>query len=174
MASAPNADGASGRGDEVDGLVAAWRAERPDVDVSALEVFSRVSRLAVLADRERRTAFDAHDLEPWEFDVLAALRRCGKPYAMSPSALMRSTLVTSATMTHRIDRLEDAGWVTRRPDPDDRRGIRVGLTDAGRHRVDAALADLVRAEHALLGPLDDDDREVLAGLLRRVLRPLES
>ena len=162
------------RADEVDQLLAAWRVERPDVDVSPLEVFSRVSRVAVYADRERRDAFDAHGLEPWGFDVLAALRRAGSPYALSPTALIRSTLVTSATMTHRIDRLESAGLVTRAPDSDDRRGVRVALTDAGRERVDAALEDLVRAEDALLTGISTTERSALAALLRRILRPLEA
>lgn len=159
--------------DEVDQLVAAWRAERPEVDVSPLEVFSRVSRLAVLADRERRAAFSAHGLEAWGFDVLAALRRDGAPYALSPGALLRATLVTSATMTHRVDRLEAAGLVSRGPDPDDRRGVRVALTDRGRERVDAALADLVAAEDTLLDGLLTTERSDLASLLRRLLRPLE-
>jgi DNA-binding MarR family transcriptional regulator len=162
------------RADEVDQLLAAWRVERPDVDVSPLEVFSRVSRVAVYADRVRREAFDAHGLEPWGFDVLAALRRAGSPYALSPTALIRSTLVTSATMTHRIDRLESAGLVTRAPDPDDRRGVRVALTDGGRERVDAALEDLVRAEDALLAGVSAAERSALAAFLRRILRPLEA
>ncbi|MGI8904778.1 MAG: MarR family winged helix-turn-helix transcriptional regulator [Solirubrobacteraceae bacterium] len=159
--------------DEVDSLVAAWHRERPEVDVGPLQVFSRVSRLAVLADRERRAAFAAHDLEPWEFDVLAALRRAGPPYALSPGALLKATLVTSATMTHRVDRLVQAGLVSRSPDPADRRGVRVALTSSGRIRVDAALADLVGAEHALLQGLSAGQRSDLAGLLRRLLLPLE-
>jgi DNA-binding MarR family transcriptional regulator len=161
------------RTDEVDQLVAAWRAERPDVDVGPLEVFSRVSRLAVFADRERRAAFSAHDLEAWSFDVLAALRRTGPPYALSPGALLRATLVTSATMTHRVDRLEAAALVTRAPDPADRRGVSVALTAAGRERVDAALADLVHAEASILESLTGGERTELAALLRRLLRPLE-
>lgn len=154
--------------------MAAWRRERPDLDPAPLEVFSRVSRLAVLADRERRSAFAAHQLEPWEFDVLSALRRAGSPYALSPGALLRATLVTSATMTHRVDRLTGAGLVTRAPDPDDRRGVLVTLTDTGRRRVDAALADLVAAEETLLDGLGRTERRELAALLRRLLLPLES
>lgn len=159
--------------DEVDALVDAWRRERPDADVGPLEVFSRITRLAVLADRERRSAFAAHELEPWEFDVLAALRRAGGAYALSPGELLRATLVTSATTTHRVDRLSARGLVSRIPDPHDRRSVRVVLTPAGRRRVDAALADLVRAEEALLTTLDHAERLTLADLLRRVLAPLE-
>ena len=122
--------------DEVDDLVAAWQAERPDLDVRPMQVLSRISRLARHLDRERRSAFAAHGLESWEFDVLAALRRQGAPYELSPGALLRATLVTSGTMTNRIDRLEQAGLVRRRPDPQDKRGVLVRLTAAGRARVD--------------------------------------
>src|SRR5947209_20212123 len=88
--------------DEVDDLVLAWRRERTDLDLAPVEVFSRVSRLSRLLDRERREAFIAHALEPWEFDVLAALRRAGKPYRRSPGQLPREAMVTSRTMTNRI------------------------------------------------------------------------
>ena len=92
--------------DEVDRIVAAWERERPDVDVSPMQVLSRVSRLARHLDHARKTAFATHDLEPWEFDVLSALRRAGHPYELSPGRLVAETLVTSGTMTNRIDRLE--------------------------------------------------------------------
>src|SRR5215475_5104092 len=91
--------------DEVDDIVARWHAERPDLDVAPFQVLSRVSRLAKHVDRARRGAFGAHGLEAWEFDVLSALRRQGAPYQLSPGALLRATLVTSGTMTNRIDRL---------------------------------------------------------------------
>ena len=117
--------------DEVDRLVAAWRRERPDLDVEPLEVLSRVSRLARHLDRARRLAFSEHSLEPWEFDVLTALRRAGTPYQLSPGQLLTQTLVTSGTMTNRIDRLAKKGLVERLPDPSDRRGVLVRLTDGG-------------------------------------------
>jgi len=160
--------------DEVDDLVAAWQAERPDLDVRPMQVLSRISRLARHLDRERRGAFAAHDLELWEFDVLSALRRQGAPYELSPGALLRATLVTSGTMTNRIDRLEQAGLVRRRPDPQDKRGVLVTLTAAGAARVDAALADLLGAERALLSSLPESDRRALADLLRILLAPLDA
>jgi len=160
--------------DEVDDLVAAWQAERPDLDVRPMQVLSRVSRLARHLDRERRGAFAAHDLESWEFDVLAALRRQGAPYELSPGALLRATLVTSGTMTNRVDRLEEAGLVRRRPDPQDKRGVLVTLTAAGQSRVDAALADLLAAEQALLAGLPEASRHTLADLLRILLAPLDA
>lgn len=160
--------------DEVDRLVAAWHAERPDLDVEPLHVLSRVHRLARHLDLARRAAFAEHDLEAWEFDVLTALRRTGAPYQLTPGALLRATLVTSGTMTNRIDRLEHAGLARRYPDPRDRRGVLVRLTETGRERVDAALADLVERERELLAGLSPEQRQTLAGLLRRLLARYES
>jgi DNA-binding MarR family transcriptional regulator len=159
--------------DEVDRLVAAWARERPDLDVRPLEVLSRVTRLARHLDRARRTAFAAHDLEGWEFDVLAALRRAGRPYVLSPGQLLGQTLVTSGTMTNRIDRLERRGLVQRMPDPADRRGVHVRLTPRGKERVDAALADLLARERELLRGLSRAEQETLSGLLRRLVLPFE-
>lgn len=160
--------------DEVDRLVAAWRKERPELDTEPLHVLSRVSRLARHLDRARRAVFAAHDMESWEFDVLTALRRAGPPYELSPGRLLRATLVTSGTMTNRIDRLESAGLVRRSPDPQDKRGVLVRLTDAGRTHVDAAFDDLVDRERDLLASLTDDDRRTLAGLLRSLLVPFDA
>ena len=160
--------------DEVDGLVDAWRSERPDLDVQPLQVLSRISRLARHLDRARRTAFTARGLESWEFDVLSALRRQGQPYQLSPGALLRATLVTSGTMTNRIDRLAASGLVRRHPDPQDKRGVLVTLTAEGRARVDAALADLLGREEALLAGLDSGERQELAGLLRILLAPFDA
>jgi DNA-binding MarR family transcriptional regulator len=160
--------------DEVDRLVAAWRRERPDLDVGPLEVLSRVTRLARHLDRARRAAFEAHALEGWAFDVLAALRRAGAPYELSPGQLLTSTLVTSGTMTNRVDRLASDGLVERRPDPDDRRGVLVRLTPAGLAAVDAALADLLRHEHAILAGLEPADQARLADLLRALTGPFDA
>ncbi|MEV8635979.1 MarR family transcriptional regulator [Streptosporangium sp. NPDC051023] len=160
--------------DEVDRLVAAWHLERPDLDVEPLQVLSRVSRLARHLDRARRAAFAEHDLETWEFDVLTALRRSGEPYELSPGALLRATLVTSGTMTNRIDRLAAAGLVRRRPDPEDRRGVLVSLTEAGRVRVDGAFADLLRRERELLAGLGKHEQQALSDLLRTLLVPFDA
>jgi DNA-binding MarR family transcriptional regulator len=159
--------------DDVDGLVQAWRRERPDLDVTPLEVLSRVLRLARHLDLARRTAFDGHGLEVWEFDVLAALRRAGPPYTMSPSQLLTQTLVSSGTMTNRIDRLAARRLVERRPDPDDGRSIQVHLTSAGRDRVDDAMADLLSREREILAPLTARQRATLAALLRTLVAPFD-
>jgi DNA-binding MarR family transcriptional regulator len=160
--------------DEVDRLVAAWARERPDLDVGPLEVFSRVTRLARHVDRARGAAFVAHDLDGWEFDVLAALRRAGRPYMLSPGTLVAQTLVTSGTMTNRIDRLEARGLVTRAPDPNDRRGVRVRLTTRGKDSVDSALADLLESEQELLAALSARQQEQLSALLRSLVVPFET
>lgn len=156
--------------DEVDRITAAWQRERPDLDVSPLQVLSRVSRLSHHLDLARRQAFATHELDTWEFDVLAALRRAGEPYALSPGQLGAETLVTSGTMTNRIDRLEKRGLVRREPDPSDRRGVRVVLTDAGRRTVDDAVFDLVAREHQVLAALPGDQQAELAELLRTLIR----
>lgn len=157
----------------MDELLAAWQRERPELDTAPLAVLSRVSRLARHLDRARRAVFAEHGLEAFEFDVLAALRRAGPPYELSPGRLLRETLVGSGTMTNRLDRLEAGGLVRRRPDPEDGRGVRVRLTTCGRARVDAAVAGLVERERALLAGLPDRERERLAALLRDVLLRFE-
>jgi len=159
--------------DEVDELVTAWRAQRPDLDVEPMQVLSRISRLARHLDIARRGAFADHGLETWEFDVLSALRRQGPPFQLTPGALLRATLVTSGTMTNRIDRLAAAGLVRREPDPRDKRGVLVTLTEQGVARADAALADLLRRERVLLAGLDAGERQQLADLMRVLLAPFD-
>ena len=159
--------------DQVDRLVDAWRRELPDLDLAPMEVLSRITRVAQRLDRIRRASFAAHGLESWEFDVLAALRRAGAPYELSPGRLIRETLVTSGTMTNRVDRLADRGLVDRLPDPRDRRGVLVRLTGSGRDRVDAALSDLLAREQGLLSGLGRQERKQLVVLLRQLSGALE-
>ncbi|HEX3812169.1 MAG TPA: MarR family transcriptional regulator [Mycobacteriales bacterium] len=159
--------------DEVDRLIEAWERERPDLDYDSLAVLSRVSRLARHLDRARRATFAAHDLEAYEFDVLTALRRAGPPYELSPGELIAQTLVSSGTMTNRIDRLQQRGLVERRPDPADGRGVRVRLTGAGRGLIDGAFGDLLEREAALLAELSPRQRTTVAAALRTVLAPFD-
>ncbi|HEY1531095.1 MAG TPA: MarR family transcriptional regulator [Galbitalea sp.] len=154
--------------DEVDRIVDAWERERPDLDFAPLQVLSRVGRLARHLERARRVAFGASDLELWEFDVLSALRRAGDPYQLSPKALLQQTLVSSGTMTNRIDRLVERELVERRSDPGDGRGILVVMTERGRDRVDSAIALLLQGESELLDGLSTLERDRLSGLLRKL------
>jgi DNA-binding MarR family transcriptional regulator len=161
---------AIGEPDEVDRIVTAWRRERPDLNVGPLEVLSRVTRLARLLDRARAAAFDRHGLETWEFDVLSALRRAGAPYQLSAGQLVGATLVTSGTMTNRIDRLTARGLVRRQPDPADGRGVMVRLEPSGVTLADSALADLLEVERGLLSVLGPGEQDHLSRLLRDMLR----
>ncbi|KGN32798.1 MarR family transcriptional regulator [Knoellia sinensis KCTC 19936] len=160
--------------DDVDRIVSAWRRERPELDVTPLEILSRVSRLARRLDLARGEAFSEHELEGWEFDVLSALRRAGSPYELSPGQLVAETLVTSGTMTNRVDRLLTRGFVERHPDPRDRRGVIVRLTPEGMRVVDSALDDLLAHERELLAELPKAERTTLAKQLRSLLVPLET
>ena len=170
----PSAPQGPGAADDVDRVIAAWRRERPDLDLAPLAVLSRVSRLARRLDRAREVAFARHELAVWEFDVLVALRRTGPPYRLTPGQLLAETLVTSGTMTNRIDRLETRALVVREPVPDDRRGTWVALTDEGRSRVDGAFTDLLAEERDLLAVLAPEDQSDLAASLRHLLLQFES
>jgi len=161
-------------GDEVDEIVAAWRRERPDLDVEPLQVLSRLDRLAgVLGDR-RAAIFARHGLRRHEFDVLAALRRAGEPFELTAGELAARTYVTSGTMTSRLDGLTERGLVTRAADREDGRLVRVGLTAAGRQILDAAFEALLEAERELLTPLDAAGSAVLAANLRTLLATASS
>src|SRR5690606_25960518 len=151
-----------------DGIIAAWGAARPDLDLAPLMVFSRLSRIAKHLDRARSRAFDRSGLASWEFDVLAVLRRGGAPFRQSPKVLVRQTMVSSGTMTNRIDRLVERGLVRRPTDPNDGRGVLVEMTNLGQTLVDAAMTRLTDAEERLLGTMHRSERERLAALLRKL------
>jgi DNA-binding MarR family transcriptional regulator len=155
--------------DEIDRIVGQWNRERPDVDVSPTHVLQRITRLSLLQEVSFARIFARHGLTWGEYLVLAALRRSGPPYRMNPTALYGSVILSSGGMTKRLDRLERAGLVERLPDPTDRRGRLVGLTDHGREVVDAALLDHLENEQQLLAALDSEEREQLGGLLRKLL-----
>lgn len=160
--------------DEVDRVVAAWRRERVGLDVTPLEVLSRVTRLGKHLDLARRAAFADSGLEPWEFDVLAALRRSGEPYQLTPGELTRQTMVTSGTMTNRVDRLVARALVERAAAPTDRRTVPVGLTAAGHDLVDDAIERLLERERQLLSGLSGAEQAQLADLLRSLLSSFET
>lgn len=159
--------------DDVDRIVQAWFRERPDLDVTPLSVLSRVTRIAKHLERVRKATFDSHGLEVWEFDVLAALRRSGPPYALSPTTLMADTMVTSGAMTNRINRLQGRGLVKRQSDPLDGRRVVVALTPAGKRQVDETLSDFVAREAQVLDALSGPEKSELAELLRSLSLTIE-
>jgi DNA-binding MarR family transcriptional regulator len=155
--------------DEVDRIVEEWNRERPDLDVSPTHTLQRITRLALLQAVSFAGVFAAYGISFGEYLVLAALRRAGPPYRMNPTTLFNSVILSSGAMTNRLDRLEAMGLVERRPDPTDRRGRLVQLTDRGRELVDTAVVDHLENEQRLLSALDAEEREQLAGLLRKLL-----
>lgn len=159
--------------DPVDAILAQWRRERPDLDVSPMGVIGRMGRLAKHLERAIQETFSGFDLTIGEFDVLAALRRSGQPYQLTPTELFNTLMVSSGTVTHRIDRLEQAELVRRIPDPRDRRGTLIELTDKGFNVIEQAVEAHVANEHRVLSGLEKSEREALAQLLRKLLVSLE-
>lgn len=155
--------------DGVDEILAQWRRERPDLDHSPIGVVGRVSRLARELERRLEPVYKAHGLEPGWHDLLATLRRNGPPFRMRPTDLTSTLMLTSSGTTKRLDRLEQAGLVAREPDPGDRRGTLIALTDKGRRLIDGLTPDHVANEDRLLAALAPDERERLAELLRKLL-----
>lgn len=158
----------------MDRILEQWADQRPDLDASPMGVFGRLSRAARVLDRALSETFGRYGLRAGEFDVLAALRRAGEPYSLTPTELYRSMMLSSAAMTNRLDRLEGRGLVYRSPDPDDRRGVLVGLTGEGLKLVEEAVRAHVEGEEALLGSLSPEERELLAELLRKLLASMGS
>jgi DNA-binding MarR family transcriptional regulator len=153
--------------DHVDGILAQWRRERPDLDPSPIGLIGRLHRLADVLNLELRAVFAEAGLGDGDFDVLVTLRRNGAPYEMTPGELGASTMVTSSAVTKRIDRLERGGLVTRTVSAEDARSRRIRLTDAGFELVDRLMAVHIANEHRLVSGLSDRDRSQLAGILRR-------
>lgn len=164
----------AGADDPVDQAIAQWRRERPDLDhLEAMAVFARLARLAALAGPAIEAGLAPFGLKVGEFDVLASLRRAGEPHELTPTNLGHQLLLSSGAMTNRLDRLEAAGLVRRRPDPADRRGVLVGLTATGLRTVDAAVEAHLANEVRLLGSLDDRDRAALDRILRVLVTAVE-
>ena len=159
--------------DAVDAILAQWARARPDLDVGPMGLVGRVLRLQRHFMRGMEEALAAHGLGFAGFDVLATLRRAGHPGGLSPGALLAETMVTSGTMTHRIDQLAGQGLVERLPDPGDGRGVVVRLTPRGLAVVDAALADHVARQARLVAVLGPDERVCLASLLGTWLHGFE-
>ena len=158
--------------DSVDGVIAQWRRERPDLDASPIGIVGRVSRLSRALEQRLQPVFADHGLEAGWFDVLATLRRAGPPYQLRAKEFSDALMLTSSGATKRLDRLEDAGYLRRVPDRTDRRGILIALTDEGRALVDRAIEDHLANEHQLLRALSKTEQRQLADLLRKLLLEL--
>lgn len=160
--------------DHVARIQAQWAAERPDLDVTPQGVIGRLHRLAAHLTAELVAVYREHGLEEGEFDVLATLRRAGEPFECAPSDLARHTMITTGGMTKRLDRLERAGLITRRPSTADGRARVVALTPAGRDLIDTAFTAHMRNEHRLLSALPPGQAPQLEAILKTWLATFES
>jgi DNA-binding MarR family transcriptional regulator len=159
--------------DHVDVILEQWRRELPSLDSSPMAVIGRISRLAALLQDQLEPVFQQYGLNGGEFDVLAALRRAGRPYQLAPAELSRSLMVTSGGLTKRLKSLERAGLIARVPNADDGRSSLVQLTAKGRKLVETVVAAHYANEKRLLAGLDVKSRRQLVELLRRFLVSLE-
>ncbi|MGQ3671233.1 MarR family winged helix-turn-helix transcriptional regulator [Xanthobacter sp. TB0136] len=160
--------------DHIDRILAQWNRERPDLDVGPMGLIGRLKRLHDQLAEGLERVYAAHGLNAPSFDVLATLRRSGAPYVLSPTALTASTLVTSGTMTNRLDRLESAGLIARQRNPQDGRSFMVALTPRGFALIDQVVSEHVANQHALVAGLSPHVRAELDAHLRLWLNLLET
>ncbi len=159
--------------DRIDKILAQWNRERPELDVGPMGLIGRISRLSLILRTEMERTWAKFDLNPASFDVLATLRRAGPPYRLSPGDLIASTMVTSGTMTNRIDKLVAAGLVERTPNPEDGRGFLIGLSEKGFRLIDEAVTEHVATQRTLLAVLSKDECAQLDGALRKFLEKID-
>ncbi|MEW2398533.1 MarR family transcriptional regulator [Streptomyces sp. NPDC046862] len=155
--------------DPVDAIIEQWAQVRPDLDTTAMEVFGRVYRLSRTVGDRMDKAYTRFGIGRGEFDVLAALRRSGAPYTLPPRQLSATLMLTTGGMTGRLDKLERAGLLRRSPDPHDRRGLQVTLTDEGLRLVDEAVLAGLQVQTEALSHLNEEQAGQLADLLRRLV-----
>ena len=160
--------------DKVDLILEQWAREMPTMDVGPMGVIGRLNRCAALMRRRLDATFEQFGLSNWEFDVLATLRRAGAPHQLAPTALFCQLMVTSGTMTHRLQRLEAQGWVTRAPNPADARSMLVQLSPAGLELIERAVLAHVENEKNIIAPLGAVGAAELDAQLRKLLAMLEA
>ncbi len=158
--------------DRVDQILAQWKRERPDLDTTPMGIIGRIQRATAALRPLLDKTHEESGLQSDSFDVLASLRRSGPPHQLTPTELYREMMLTSGAMTNRIDKLEAAGLVARRPDPNDRRGTLVRLTAKGKALIDAATTKHVANEERLMSILTPREQQQLTDLLRKLLAGL--
>ncbi|ADD39972.1 MarR family winged helix-turn-helix transcriptional regulator [Stackebrandtia nassauensis] len=158
--------------DMMDEVQRLWHEVRPEADVGPMGVVGRIQRASRLLEQGHRDYFSRFDIDDGEFNVLATIRRYGPPYTVTPGKLTETSYIKAAAITNRVDRLVAKGYVTRETDPDNRRKVRVTLTSSGLDIVERAFDGHVTNEDRMLAALDGEEREQLAGLLRKLLESL--
>uniref|UniRef100_A0AAU2JPN7 MarR family transcriptional regulator n=1 Tax=Streptomyces sp. NBC_00049 TaxID=2903617 RepID=A0AAU2JPN7_9ACTN len=155
--------------DAVDAITAQWHAVRPDLNTEPMAVFGRIYRITRAMGDEMERTYARFGISRGEFDVIATLRRSGAPYTLSPRQLSATLMLTTGGMTGRLDKLEKAGLLGRKPDPHDRRGLQVTITDRGLELIDEAVTAGLEVQRAALTGLSEEEVEALTGLLRKLL-----
>jgi DNA-binding MarR family transcriptional regulator len=159
--------------DSIGRVMAQWASERPQLDTSSLETIGRLQRIQHLLEPTFRDVLGSHGLDRGGCDVLASLRRVGKPYELTPTRLCNELVLTSGAITHRVDALERAGLVERRPDPEDRRGSIVALTASGKREIDEVMTAYMDAQRAVTALLSEKEKSTLGQLLSKLLVSIE-
>ena len=160
--------------DPVDNILEQWQRERPDIDSTPMGPLGRLVRCTALAEPLRRAGYRQHNLEVWEFDVLSALRRAGKPFILTPTQLLPALMITSGTVTHRLKLLEKRGLISRKANPDDARSKFVCLTAPGKKLIDEAVESHVENEKKILAGLSPEQLELMNDVLSAFMRSLEA
>lgn len=159
--------------DYVDYIRAQWTRENPELDTAPMGIVGRISRISQHLDQKLQHNYSRFGLNGGEFDVLATLRRAGLPFQMTPTQLFSSLMLSSGAMTNRLDRLEKLGLIKRAPNPNDRRGILVILTDKGVELMDSAYPAHIENEDQMIASLSNTERETFTKLLRKMLLSFE-
>lgn len=161
------------KNDQVDFIIAQWAKEKPDIDTSPMAVVGRLSRVSRHIDRLLQQNYSKFGINGGEFDVLATLRRAGPPFRLIPTEMFNAMMLSSGAMTNRLDRLEKAGYIERMPNPDDRRGVLVGLTEDGLKLIDEIYPIHLAHEEKMIKALSSSECETLINLLRKLLLSFE-
>ncbi|MBQ0213003.1 MarR family transcriptional regulator [Proteus vulgaris] len=159
--------------DRIDRITEQWQRERPDLDISPMGLIGRLGNITLHLSREMEKVFSQFDLNTSSFDVLATLRRAGNPYTLSPGEMLSTLMVTSGTMTNRIDQLEKAGWVIRKVNPQDGRSFLVSLTPQGLELINQVIEAHVNNQKRLVAGLSQQEQQALNALLKVFLNSLE-
>ncbi|HEJ9484816.1 MarR family transcriptional regulator [Proteus sp. GOKU] len=159
--------------DRIDKITKQWQRERPDLDISPMGLIGRLGNITLHLSREMEKVFSQFGLNTSSFDVLATLRRAGDPYTLSPGEMLSTLMVTSGTMTNRIDQLEKAGWVIRKVNPEDGRGFLVSLTPEGLELINQVIEAHVENQKRLVSGLSQQEQQALNQLLKVFLNTLE-
>ncbi|MBI6527922.1 MarR family transcriptional regulator [Proteus vulgaris] len=159
--------------DRIDRITEQWQRERPDLDISPMGLIGRLGNITLHLSREMEKVFSQFGLNTSSFDVLATLRRAGNPYTLSPGEMLSTLMVTSGTMTNRIDQLEKAGWVIRKVNPEDGRSFLVSLTPQGLELINQVIEAHVNNQKRLVSGLSQQEQQALNELLKVFLNSLE-